>query len=245
MATPVRGLAHSDLNVIIHDDADPTKELKFQLSTIATGTIRTITVPDANVTLSAGTTLSNLVEDTTPQLGGALDTNSQTITGSLLGTNANAYAGLDEAASATNPTLAPDRTDLDTGIGTAGADILSLVAGGVEGHKIIEATTIQHDITGIIVHSDTVQTMAGAGAVDLVTSITHVVTDGVDALTLADGAEGQEKFIVMKTDLGIGTLTPDNLGNGTTITFDDVGDSANLLFTNAAWHFMGGTATLA
>ena len=66
-----------------------------------------------------------------------------------------------------------------------------------------------------------------------------------NALTLADGNEGQEKFIVMKTDLGAGTLTPSNLGNGTTITFDDVGDSAFLKITNGSWHFMGGTATLA
>jgi len=49
----------------------------------------------------------------------------------------------------------------------------------------------------------------------------------------------------MKTDLGDGTLTPTNLGNGTTITFDDAGDSAHLIFTNAARYFMGGTATLA
>jgi len=49
----------------------------------------------------------------------------------------------------------------------------------------------------------------------------------------------------MKTDGGVGTLTPTSLGNGTTLTFDDVGDSAHLYFTNSAWHFMGGTATLA
>jgi len=91
----------------------------------------------------------------------------------------------------------------------------------------------------------TVQTLTGAGAVDLTHEITHIVTDSADALTLADGIEDQRKFIVMKTDAGAATLTPTNLGNGSTITFDDVGDSADLLFTNSAWHFMGGTATLA
>ena len=88
--------------------------------------------------------------------------------------------------------------------------------------------------------------MTGAqNAVDIIADITHIVTDGADALTLADGAEGQRKSIIMKTDGGDGTLTPSNLGNGTTITFDDVGDSAEVLFSNSAWHFMGGTATLA
>lgn len=90
-----------------------------------------------------------------------------------------------------------------------------------------------------------IQTLTGAGAVDLVSNITHVVTTGTDALTLSDGAENQWKTIVMKTDGGAGTLTPSNAGNFTTITFDDVGDSANLIFTNSAWHFMGGTATVA
>ena len=90
-----------------------------------------------------------------------------------------------------------------------------------------------------------VQTLSGPGAVDITSQITHIVTTGADALTLADGLEGQHKTIIMKTDGGDGTLTPSNLGNGTTITFNDVGDSANLIFTNAAWHFMGGSATLA
>ena len=49
----------------------------------------------------------------------------------------------------------------------------------------------------------------------------------------------------MKTDGGTGTLTPANLGNGTTLTFDDEGDSAHLKFTNGNWYFVGGTATLA
>jgi hypothetical protein len=49
----------------------------------------------------------------------------------------------------------------------------------------------------------------------------------------------------MKTDGGAATLTPSNLYNGTTITFDDVGDSADLIFADGQWVFLGGTATLA
>jgi len=91
----------------------------------------------------------------------------------------------------------------------------------------------------------TLQTLSGPGAIDVQSHVCHVVTTGADALTLADGEEGQVKYIVMKTDGGVGTLTPSNLGNGSTLVFDDVGDSAYLIFTNAAWHFLGGTATLA
>jgi hypothetical protein len=49
----------------------------------------------------------------------------------------------------------------------------------------------------------------------------------------------------MKTDVDTGTLTPANLANGSTVTFDDVGDSAFLKYMDEAWVFMGGTATLA
>ena len=100
-------------------------------------------------------------------------------------------------------------------------------------------------LDGLLIYGQTAQVLTGAGAVNITSAITHIVTTDADALTLADGTEGQRKFIVMKTDGGDGTLTPTNLGNGTTITFDDAGDSANLFFTNAAWYWMGGTATLA
>jgi hypothetical protein len=93
--------------------------------------------------------------------------------------------------------------------------------------------------------TQTAQTLTGPGAVSTTTIKTLLVTTGADALTLADGAEGQTKYIKMKTDGGDGTLTPSNLANGTTLTFNDAGDSAHLMFLDGEWVFMGGTATLA
>jgi hypothetical protein len=93
--------------------------------------------------------------------------------------------------------------------------------------------------------TQTAQTLTGAGAVSLTTIKTLLVTTGADALTLADGVEGQFKFIKMKTHGGNGTLTPSNLANGTTLTFDGAGDSAHLMFMDGEWVLMGGTATLA
>jgi hypothetical protein len=81
----------------------------------------------------------------------------------------------------------------------------------------------------------TVQALTGPGAVNITTLTTTVVTTGADALTLADGAIGQLKFIVMLTDGGDGTLTPANFGNGTTITFNDIGDSVLLQFLGTEW----------
>ena len=109
---------------------------------------------------------------------------------------------------------------------------------------IVRANFLQADKA--LNFTGTPQTRTGAGAINLEVAVTHVVTTGVNALSLADATtDGEVKYIVMKTDGGDGTLTPTSLANGTTITFDDVGDSAHLIFTNSAWHFMGGTATLA
>lgn len=91
------------------------------------------------------------------------------------------------------------------------------------------------DINGLIRIKDIPQTLTGAGAVNLTTSTTLLVTTGANALTLAAGTDGQIKIITMKTDGGDGTLTPTGLRGGTTITFSAVGQSATLLYKDSAW----------
>jgi len=71
-------------------------------------------------------------------------------------------------------------------------------------------------------------------------------TSGVQALTLADGVIGQIMDIAMKADGGDSVITPATLGAGTTITFDDIGDSARLMFDGVSWQTIGTpTATVA
>ena len=78
-----------------------------------------------------------------------------------------------------------------------------------------------------------VQSLSGAGAVDLDNLITELTTTGANALTLADGTtSGQIKIINMIVDGGDGTLTPTTFANGTTITFDAVGESATLVWNS-------------
>lgn len=93
-------------------------------------------------------------------------------------------------------------------------------------------------------YGKTAQTTVDAYAVSLTESTTFITTTTPSTLTLADGVENQMKYLVMKTDGGIATLAPTSFANGTTIIFDDVGDSAHLLFANASWHWVGGTATV-
>ena len=78
-----------------------------------------------------------------------------------------------------------------------------------------------------------VQTLSGAGAVDLTNLVTELTTTGANALTLANGTtSGQIKIINMIVDGGDGTLTPTTFANGTTITFNDANDTVALLYAN-------------
>jgi len=50
----------SDANFLLYDNGDSTKNLKFQLSGLATGTTRTLTVPDASGTIALTNGATNL-----------------------------------------------------------------------------------------------------------------------------------------------------------------------------------------
>jgi hypothetical protein len=106
-------------------------------------------------------------------------------------------------------------------------------------------TSVVNAVAGAMISTGGVQTLTGAGAVNLTTAFTELVTTAADALTLADGVEGQAKTIRMKTDGGDGTLTPANLASGTTITFSAVGQYVDLIFTSGEWWVLGGTAVVA
>ena len=92
----------------------------------------------------------------------------------------------------------------------------------------------------------TVQALTAAGAVSIATLVTTIASAGAIALTLANGTAGQVKIITMITDGGDATLTPANLQGGTTLTFNDVGDTVTLVFNGTKWVVMANNgATLA
>jgi hypothetical protein len=117
--------------------------------------------------------------------------------------------------------------------------ILELYDGTSEVFKVADG--------GIVVHSATPDIVSAAGAISVTTPITHVVTNGVGTVvTLANGVEGQVKYIVLKTLTSGGqtdVITPSGGGAGfTTITMDAVGDAVTLLYTNAKWTIVGSFA---
>ena len=90
------------------------------------------------------------------------------------------------------------------------------------------------DLTGRVF--GTVTTRSGAGAVPITAGTVRLTTTGTDALTLANGANGQILTIIMVADGGDGTLTPTTKTGYSSITFTAVGNAVTLQFlTTVGW----------
>jgi hypothetical protein len=91
--------------------------------------------------------------------------------------------------------------------------------------------------------SGAVQALSGPGAVDITSLATAFTSTAAgNALTLADGAQGQIKTVIYVAEAAggdTGVLTPTNLGSATTITFNAIGDSVTLQFAGTDWWVVG------
>lgn len=125
-----------------------------------------------------------------------------------------------------NGTLGADDTAIDASLGS-----FYVLTGGTVRVAVTANTTT---FSNAIVHA--VQSLTGSGAVNVTTGITNANSTGGGAWTLANGVNGQTKTIVMTVDGGDGTLTPTTKTGFSTITFDAVGDSVDLVFfTTLGW----------
>jgi hypothetical protein len=88
-----------------------------------------------------------------------------------------------------------------------------------------------------------VQALSGPGAVNITALTTAFTSTGTgDALTLANGAEGQIKTIVYVAEAAgadTGVLTPTTPLGYATITFTDIGDSVTLQYFTQGWAVIG------
>lgn len=111
---------------------------------------------------------------------------------------------------------------------------------GTDGSVMTQVTITSGVVTTTTTnYAGTAQSLSGAGAVDITSAITELTSTGVNALTLADGAIGQEKTIIMVVDAGDATLTPTNALGYSTILFADAGDSVLLKFRTGGWAIVG------
>jgi hypothetical protein len=82
-------------------------------------------------------------------------------------------------------------------------------------------------------------TATGSVAIPITAPVMEITSSGAsDAMTLADGAEGQHLYIIHVSDGGDADITPNAFGQGTSFNLATVGDSVHLLFTAASWWMM-------
>jgi len=87
-------------------------------------------VPAGNIAATNVQAALNELDTEKAALAGAI------FTGNITGSDAAGPAFVNEAAAATNPTLVPNKVELDTGIAWAAADTVTIVTGGTEALRI-------------------------------------------------------------------------------------------------------------
>jgi hypothetical protein len=198
------------------------------LSVARGGTGVTTSTGTGNVVLSSSPTLTNPTM-TTPSLGVATATSINKVAFTAPATAATLTIAEGKTLTASHSlTLAGTDNTTMTFPSTSAAIARTDAAQTFTGNQTFSGAFIQG-----------VQALSGAGAVNVTQPVTKFTSTATgNALTLADGVEGQIKTIVYVAEAAgadTGILTPTNLGAGTTITFNAVGDACVLQFLGSDW----------
>lgn len=90
---------------------------------------------------------------------------------------------------------------------------------------------------GVVSIAGTVNTYGANGAIDIITAVSNVANNSASVInmTLAAGAAGQEKTIVMTAKVNDVVVTPATAEGYTTITFTAIGQTVKLQYLNGKW----------
>lgn len=170
-----------------------------------------------NITASSGNTTTAGTLGVTGDF--AINTNKFNVTASSGNTSmAGTLSATGDFAINTNKFQVTASSGNTTVAGTLGVTGLTTATGGIAGG---------------------VQTLSGAGAVNVTTLATAFTSTATgNALTLADGTNGQMKTVVYVAEAAggdTGVLTPTNRIGYASVTLNAVGDSVTLQFVGTAW----------
>ncbi len=122
-----------------------------------------------------------------------------------------------------------------------------VVVSGTDGGEIVHVLT---NTAGVITTSTdgafTTQDLTTAGFLGLGFTKTNLEITGTNAYQLADGYQGQVKyiFVTVAASTPVGTLTPANYADGTSVGFNAVGEQLVLKFAGTQWHTLSITNTV-
>lgn len=131
----------------------------------------------------------------------------------------------------------------------ASADLFHIVQGGTNKkltvQNFLENIAGNVKVDGFLAFDATAEAVSAAGAtvaINVTSAMSNITstatTDGVNALTLADGVQGQIKILTLIVDGGDVQIDPANFLNGASITMEDAGDSATLIFNGSNWQIL-------
>jgi len=139
-------------------------------------------------------------------------------------------------------------SELTSATSVGSGDLLYLVQSNTS--KKITAATFFSNTSNVVLKGNvclepTVQLLASPGIIDLTKTVTHISSDATGGtLSIPSGSTNQIKIVTMISNSG-GTLAiRANVANSANVEFNNVGDTATLLYTNNKWFVIGGTASL-
>ena len=210
-----------------------TSDITVTASSTTTFTNKTLTAPVFGGTST--TASGNLLIDPATQIveirGDGSSVEGQIQLNCHVNSHGQKITAADHSVNATNTLTLPGGST----IGNADATLVSdtgtqTITNKTLTNPTINAATFSGVLAGAIIGG--VESKSGAGALSLTHLITEVTSTGTDAITLANGTAGQVKIITMIVDGGDATLTPATFHDGTTVTFDAVGESVVLVYHN-------------